>query len=66
MLICSASSLAVQGFTEDACKMSVQMYSMLQDQLNHFLQERDLSTDEDDEVESLIPKDVCSVEAHIT
>jgi hypothetical protein len=46
----------------DECTMSVKMYFMLQDQINYFLQEEDLSTDEDEEIEDLTASDVCSAE----
>jgi hypothetical protein len=56
----------VKGFKKDEWEMSLQMYYMLQDQIDYLLPEVDLSTDEDDEVENLAPNDVCSAEVHIT
>lgn len=41
--------------------MSLNMYHMLMDQIWYIEAEEDLSTDED-EIENLIPKDVCSTE----
>jgi hypothetical protein len=66
LIIYSVPPSSVKGFNTDEWQLSLSMYYMLEDQINHLLPEEDLSTDEDDEVQSLTPKDVCPAEVQFT